>query len=170
VYLFQGRILDFDRRSAGRKNVRSAIFVANTKEGGSMNRALRYQALAIVALATGVILAQERAPSIKEIMARLNKPGGLYPTLSKELKSETVDWDEVRQQMHSFAKFAAELSKNSPPKGDPGSWNRLANQYAENARLAEQAAAKKDRGATKAALSRLGGTACETCHAEHRKK
>jgi hypothetical protein len=129
-------------------------------------------ALAMVsaALIAGVALAQEKVPAIKEIMARLNKPGGLYPTLSKELKTDDLDWAEVQQQAKTFAKMAAALGKNVPPKGDADSWAKLTQDYATNARALEAAADKKDRPAADAARLRLGGDACKTCHKAHMKK
>jgi hypothetical protein len=127
-------------------------------------------AAAAAALVSGVALAQEKVPAIKEIMARLNKPGGLYPTLSKELKADDPDWGEVQQQAKTFAKMAAALGKSVPPKGDADSWAKLTHEYADNARALEAAADKKDRPAADAARLRLGGEACKTCHKAHMKK
>jgi hypothetical protein len=122
------------------------------------------------ALVAGVVLAQEKVPAIKEIMGRLNKPGGLYPTLSKELKADDLDWGEVQLQAKTFAKMATALGKNVPPKGDADSWAKLTQEYADNARALEAAADKKDRPAVDAARLRLGGDACKTCHKAHMKK
>jgi cytochrome c556 len=121
-------------------------------------------------LLMGVALAQDKVPAIKEIMARLNKPGGLYPTLSKELKDDDPDWGEVQQQAKTFTKMAAALGKNVPPKGDSNSWARLTQEYVDNARALEAAADKKDRPAAAAARLRLGGDACSICHKAHMKK
>jgi hypothetical protein len=127
-------------------------------------------AAVLAALLAGVALAQEKVPAIKEIMARLNKPGGLYPTISKELKADDPDWGEVQQQAKTFVMMAAALGKNGPPKGEPESWAKLTQEYADNARALEAAAAKKDRPAADAARARLGGDACKTCHKAHMKK
>jgi len=135
-----------------------------------MRRTTRGLLLAAVALLAGAALAGGKAPTIKDIMSRLNKPGGLYPSISKELKADDTDWDEVHDQSKTFAKLAAELGKNTPPKGSPESWAKLTKEYADNARLLEQAAAKRDRTAANAARSRLGNDACKTCHKEHMKK
>jgi cytochrome c556 len=126
--------------------------------------------LAAVAILAGPALAQDKAPTIKEIMARLNKPGGIYPSISKELKADDTDWDEVHDQAKTFAKLAAELGKNTPPVGAADSWAKLTKEYADNARALEEAAGKKDRTAANAARARLGDASCKSCHTAHRKK
>lgn len=136
-----------------------------------MGRTTRGLVLAVgAALLSGTIAAQDKTPTIKDIMARLNKPGGLYPSISKELKADDTDWDEVHDQSKTFAKLAAELGKNAPPVGPVDSWAKLTKEYAENARALEAAAAKKDRTAANAARVRLGDASCKSCHAVHRKK
>jgi cytochrome c556 len=135
-----------------------------------MGRTTRGVALAAAVVLAGGAPAQDKAPAIKEIMSRLNKPGGIYPTLSKELKADDTDWDDVRQQAKTFAKLAAALGKNAPPKGDAASWARLTKEYADNAQALEGAATRKDRTAARQAKDRLGGASCKTCHAAHMKK
>jgi hypothetical protein len=135
-----------------------------------MRRTMRALSLALVVVLAGTALAQEKLPTIKDIMSRLNKPGGLYPAISKELKADDTDWDDVQESTKTFAKLAAALGKNTPPKGDPESWTKLTKEYADNARALDEAAAKKDRTAANAARARLGGDACKSCHKAHMKK
>jgi hypothetical protein len=127
-------------------------------------------AVALAALrAAGPADAQAgRVPDIKEIMARLNKPGGLYPSLARELKTDNPSWDDVQLQARSFTRLAAALYQNAPPKGDRGSWDALTRAYYANAVALEQAAGKHDLAAARAAHAKLGGAACKTCHAAHR--
>jgi cytochrome c556 len=134
-----------------------------------MGRATRGLTLALAVALAGTALAQEKVPTIKEIMARLNKPGGLYPAISKELKADDTDWDEVQQSTKTFVKMAAALGKNTPPKGDPESWAKLTKEYADNARALDAAAGKHDRSAASAARARLGGDTCKACHKAHMK-
>jgi len=135
-----------------------------------MRRTTRVMALALAAVLAGAGLAQEKVPTIKEIMARLNKPGGLYPAISKELKADDPDWGEIQLQAKSFVKMTAALGKDAPPKGDQESWAKLTQEYADNALALSAAADKKDRTTAAAARSRLGGEACKTCHKAHMKK
>jgi cytochrome c556 len=135
-----------------------------------MKHTKRALSLTLAAVLAGTALAQDKVPTIKEIMGRLNKPGGLYPTISRELKADDTDWAEVQQDTRSFAKLAAELGKNAAPKGDPESWAKLTKEYADNARALEDAAGKKDRAAATAARGRLGSRSCKTCHDAHKNK
>jgi hypothetical protein len=135
-----------------------------------MKRTMRGLALLAGLVLAGAALAQDKVPSIKEIMARLNKPGGVYPAISKELKADSPDWSEVQQQAKSFVKMADALGKNPPPKGDLESWTRLTKEYADNARALDAAAAKKDHAAANAARTKLGNESCKACHKAHQKK
>jgi cytochrome c556 len=126
--------------------------------------------LAMAAILAAAAPGQDKTASIKEIMSRLNKPGGIYPSISKELKADDTDWDEVHDQAKTFAKLAAQLGKDTPPVGTPESWAKLTKEYADNARALEDAAAKKDRTAANAARARLGDASCKSCHTAHRKK
>jgi hypothetical protein len=135
-----------------------------------MGRTMRVLTLLSLAGFAAAALAQDKPPSIKEIMARLNKPGGLYPTISRALKAEAPDWDEVRLEAKAFVKLADALGKDSPPIGDAGSWAKLTKAYAEHAHALEEAAGKKDRAAASDARAGLGGEACKTCHSAHKKQ
>jgi cytochrome c556 len=133
-----------------------------------MKRTKRGLALLLIVILAGTVAAQEKVLSIKEIMSRLNKPGGIYPAISKELKADDADWADIHEQAKSFIKLAEMLGKNPPPKGEPESWAKLTKQYADNARALEAAAGKKDRAAADAARKNLGGNTCKTCHKAHK--
>jgi hypothetical protein len=135
-----------------------------------MQRTMRVIVVVSLAAAGASALAQDKPPGIKEIMARLNKPGGVYPTISRALKAEAPDWDEIRLEAKTFVKLADALGKNAPPTGDPGSWATRTKAYADHARALEDAADKKDRAAAGVARAGLGGEACKTCHAAHKKQ
>jgi cytochrome c556 len=133
-----------------------------------MRRTKRGLAVCLIVVIAGTALAQEKVPTIKEIMSKLNKPGGAYPTISKELKADDTDWAEVQDQAKSFTKLATLLGKNPPPKGDASSWGTLTKAYADNAQALEAAAAKKDKAAANSAREKLGGNSCRTCHKAHK--
>jgi len=136
-----------------------------------MKRTMRGLALLVAAgFFVAAAMAQDKAPTIKEIMARLNKPGGLYPAISKALKADAPDWDEIRLEAKTFVKLADALGKDAPPAGDAGSWAKLTKAYADHARVLEEAVDKKDRTAANAARAGLGGEACKTCHSAHKKQ
>jgi cytochrome c556 len=135
-----------------------------------MRRTTRGMTLALAAVLAGTSLAQEKVHTIKQIMAKLNKPGGIYPALTKALKAEQPDWPAIQQQAKTFVELAGELGKNAPPKGEQDSWTKLTREYSDSARSLAEAAEKKDLMEANAARSRLGGEACKTCHQAHMKK
>ena len=134
-----------------------------------MKRTTRWLALGIAVLSAATALAQDKVPAIKEIMTRLNKPDGLYPAISKQLKADNPDWNELQQESKTFVKLATALGNNTAPHGDSASWAKLTKDYADNAQALADALAKKDKAAANTARVRLGGETCKTCHKAHRK-
>jgi cytochrome c556 len=131
--------------------------------------------LLLILLLAGVVVGlggaePGKAPDIKQIMQRANKPTGIYFNLKKDLEDEEPSWTEMRTEAHDLAQLAAALGKQTPPKGDKASWMKLSRAYADNAQGLYQAVAKKDKKAARAALTRMGGDTCKTCHKAHRLK
>jgi cytochrome c556 len=114
--------------------------------------------------------ADDSPASIDKIMETLHK-GRRSPlsTLKAALKSPSPDWAVVQKQSKTYAKVAADLPKNDPPKGDAASFKKLAKAFAANAKTLEESAAKEDLAATKAAFGKLG-SACMTCHDAHKEE
>jgi len=126
--------------------------------------------LGLVVLTARVDAQGEKAPEIKEIMGKLNKPTGVYFSMARELKEDTPMWDEVQAQAKILAQQAAALAKTQPPKGDKASWDALVKAYADNARKAQTAVQRMDKTAAQAAMALMGKAACNKCHEAHRKK
>jgi cytochrome c556 len=126
--------------------------------------------LAVVAMgfAGRVSAAAEETPTIGEIMEKLHK-GRKSPmaTLKAALKSQSPDWASVQKEAKTYAKYAASMPKNKPPKGDGASYQTLAKAYAAGAKALEGAAVKEDLGGTKTALGKIGGS-CMGCHDAHK--
>ena len=101
------------------------------------------------------VLAADKVLTIKEIMGKLNKPGGLRPNLGQDLKADEPDWELIQSQTKEFAALATGLGKNKPPIGDAASWQRLTTAYAADAAALDAAAKKMDKAATLAAHARL---------------
>ncbi len=128
-------------------------------------------ALTAAALRPNPVDAQgEKPPTVKEIMGKLNKgPNSLTPMIGKDLRDNPPDWDHIQKDAKTFVTLAAALQKNRPPKGDAGSWEKLAKTYTDNARALEDAAEKKDPKAAQTAIARLADMkSCGACHAAHR--
>jgi hypothetical protein len=126
--------------------------------------------LSLLAWTARVDAQKEKAPDIKEIMGKLNKPTGIYFSMARELKEDMPMWDEVQTQAKILAQQAAALVKTQPPKGDKASWDALVKAYADNARTAQVAVQRMDKAGAQAAMALMGGANCNKCHEAHRKK
>lgn len=87
--------------------------------------------------------------------------------LKTALKTQSPDWSKVQKATKTYSKYAADLPKNDPPKGDPASFKKLANAFATNAKALDASAEKEDLNATKAAMRKIGGS-CKSCHDAHK--
>lgn len=113
--------------------------------------------------------ASDEAPAtIDKIMDTLHK-GRKSPlaALKTALKSQSPDWATVQKETKTYAKFAADLPKNDPPKGDSASFKKLAKSFASNAKALDDAAQKENLAAAKAAFGKIRGS-CKSCHDAHK--
>jgi cytochrome c556 len=114
--------------------------------------------------------ANEEVPDNEMIMKKLNKKRGevgLHPRLQPMLQAENVDWDAITPMTKEYAELTAAMCKNSCPKGNPASWEKLCKAQALDAKALEAAASKKDKAAAVSAFEKLNKS-CQTCHDEHR--
>ncbi len=129
---------------------------------------MRSLAAMVVGLIGTFVLAEDKAPTIKEIMDKLHK--GANPPIiliKRSLQSSDPDWEEIQKQTKEFAEMVEALEKNDPPKGDKSSWARLAKQYIANAKGMNAAAQNNDKRETLKFQAKLAGS-CTTCHKAHR--
>jgi cytochrome c556 len=125
--------------------------------------------LVVIGLAGRNVGAADDAPAtIDKIMEALHK-GRKSPlaTLKAAFKSQSPDWASVQKETKTYAKLAADMPKNDPPKGDAAAYKKLAKTYASNAKALDDAAQKEDLAAAKAAFGKIGGS-CMGCHKAHR--
>ncbi len=105
---------------------------------------------------------------IKQLMTKLAKgPTSLTPMIAKELNEDQPPWETIQGQSKEFAQLAAEMVKESPPKGERDSWAKLTSAYTEDANALDKAAQAKDKNAAVAAHGLLA-TSCKACHDAHR--
>ncbi len=123
---------------------------------------------ALLALRPAGAGAAPDAPTVKDIMKKANSPTGIYANLGQDLKDDNPSWSDIQQEAKQTAMLAAALRQTTPPRGDKESWDKLTKQYADNAAALQQATAKMDQDAARAAWAKLGGETCKTCHAAHR--
>jgi cytochrome c553 len=125
--------------------------------------------LAVLAVALGWASADDKTPSIKDIMTKAHKGGdSLIEKLGKELKADEPKWDDVQKETKELVDLGSALGKNDPPKGEKESWAKLTKQYVDEAKVLDGAAQKKDKAAAAEAQKTLK-TYCAACHKEHKK-
>jgi len=129
-------------------------------------------ALAVSTLAYRASLAgaDSDTPTIKEVMNKLHK-GANSPLgqLKGELAAPAPNWDQIQKTTKDFVILGASLEKNDPPKGDKGSWKKLADSYFADAKALDDAVNAKNQAAAQAAHKKLAAS-CKSCHALHKGK
>src|SRR5262245_51605084 len=126
--------------------------------------------LAVVVALTPVGAQDNKSPTIKQVMKKLNSgPNSMTTIIGKELRDDAPMWDDIKKETQEYAKFVDALGKNDPPRGEKDSWAKLSKEYVESAKALDDAAQKKDKKAALAAHTSITN-ACKTCHMEHRKQ
>jgi hypothetical protein len=125
---------------------------------------------ALMALGLPAGAADDKAPSISEIMKKCNGgPKGLCAMLGKALQAKEPSWDEIQKESKELVECATFLPKNKPPKGDQASFEKLAKGYVDIAKDIQAAADKKEQKDAAAAQKKLTAT-CMDCHKAHKGK
>ncbi len=132
---------------------------------------LAMAAVALVPVVAATVGAfEEKAPSIKSVMAKLHKGSkAQFAVLKTQAESPTPDWDAIGKTTKDFVILGAALGKNDPPKGDKESWKTQANKYFQNSKALDDAAQAKDLAALQSARKSMGES-CKSCHNVHRGK
>ena len=125
--------------------------------------------LVAVGVVNRTVGAADDAPAtIEKIMETLHKgKKSRLATLKTALKSPSPDWSTVQKETKTYAKYAADLPKNDPPKGDAADFKKLAKAFAGYAKNLDEAAKKEDLASAKTAFGKIGGS-CKSCHDAHR--
>ncbi|HVS39218.1 MAG TPA: cytochrome c [Gemmataceae bacterium] len=95
-----------------------------------------------------------------------NKPDALWPQINSELNRDSPPWDDLKPQTDNFAKLAADVGANDPPKGKD-TWQQDAKAFADLAAALNAAVAEKDLVKAKDAQNKVHD-ACDNCHRAHR--
>lgn len=122
--------------------------------------------LAILALAAGA--RTDDPPTIKEVMDKLHK-GANAPLakLKTALKSQSPDWQAVKEYTKEFVTYGAALARNDPPRGEKADFEKRADGYYTSAKALDDAAKAEDKAKASAALSKIGAS-CKGCHTAHK--
>src|SRR5438067_185117 len=88
----------------------------------------------------------DKPPSIKAIMTKAHKGGdSILAKVRIELKTEDTDWAEVQKMSKELVDLGTALGKNTPPRGEKESWQRLTGLYRTNATALNSAAGRKNK-------------------------
>ena len=104
---------------------------------------------------------------IKEIMAKANKAGGLFPQIQKGLKAPAPNWANLKNDSDELVSLATMLGKSKPPKGDADSWATMSKGYLDEATALKTAIAAMNKAGADAAIGKLA-TSCTGCHKAHK--
>jgi hypothetical protein len=130
-------------------------------------------AIAVLALLAGCLTslgADDKDPTIKEIMTKAHKGGdAILSKLGKDLKADKPDWDADAKLSAELVKLGTALGKNKPPKGEKESWEKLTKAYVETAKALDAAIEKKEKKDAVEDQKKLAGM-CKDCHTAHRGK
>lgn len=119
-------------------------------------------ALAVVALCQA---AEEKTPTVKQVMKAVAGKNGLCAQCNTAAKAEK--WEDAQKLAKQLTECCAALPKNKCPKGDADSWAKLTKQYAEQGAAINKAAADKDSKAFTSAIKSFTGS-CKACHDAHK--
>ena len=128
--------------------------------------------LAAGALVLSPSLAEEKdkAPPIKLIMKTANAgPKALLSQTAAGLKSADPKWDDLAKTTASLVKCVSYLEKNTPPKGNKESWEKMAGAYIAKAKALDEAVSKKEKGEAEGIVKQMQGS-CSACHKLHKGK
>jgi hypothetical protein len=139
----------------------------------AMKRMIALFAAGLVVSATVALTAvaqDDKLPTVKAIMKKLH--GGKTALKSKvaaQLKTADPNWEALQKATKEYEELGTALAKNDPPKGDKGSWDKLAGDFAKASKTLNTAATDKDKPGAEAAFKSLAsGVSCKTCHTAHK--
>jgi cytochrome c556 len=112
--------------------------------------------------------ADDKVPTVEEIMQKVNKgKGALHAQVKEAIQSGKPDWEAVQKMTKQYSALAEFLGKNDPPQGDKASWEKQTKAYAEKAKKLDEDVQKKDLSAAQTDVRTLQGS-CMGCHRVHR--
>lgn len=121
-------------------------------------------AFALTVSVGGLIAAEDKVPTVSEIM-KVGHAGG--KSLIAKIKGSVKGgkWDDAKAPADALKVFGEALGKNKPGKGDEASWKKLADKYKESTAAVAAGVEKKDAKAVAAALGKIN---CAECHKAHK--
>lgn len=116
-------------------------------------------------LVLGSAVADEKGPTIKQVMKATTGKNGLCAKCSTAAKGEK--WEDAQKLAKELSACGEALTKTKCPKGDGSSWAKLTKQFSEQTKAIAKAADDKDSKAFGGAVKAFTGS-CKGCHDAHK--
>ena len=107
----------------------------------------------------------EDGPAIDEIMKKVCSKKGACVKCKTAVEGEK--WEDAQKEAKTMADLGSKLGKNTAPKGEKDSWEKLTKKFAADAKAVADAAEKKDKEAATKAIGTFQ-KACKNCHDNHK--
>ncbi len=120
-------------------------------------------------LTAGALVAEPKAADFASIHDIMKTGHGGKKSLLNQIKAgvKDGDWDKIDKAAKTLKKYGEDLGKNTPEKGEAGSWKKLSGEYSKTMLAIAEGVEKKDAKATNAGLAKMQKS-CKACHDVHK--
>lgn len=125
-------------------------------------------ALAVAFSVGGSTAGDEKIPTTKEIMQKMNGKKDAPGLLKKsEDAAKAAKWEDAQKHAKDMGELAKAIVKNKPTKGEEESWKKKTKEFAEMWAAISVAAEAKNAKDHAEAIKKFKAS-CMECHMEHR--
>jgi hypothetical protein len=117
--------------------------------------------LIVIALCLAGSAADEKGPTVKDVMKTVGGKEGLCAKCNAAAKVEK--WEDAQKLAKQLNDCGVALTKTQCPKGNADEWKKLTKRYCEQTVAVKKAADDKDAKAFGAAIKTFTGS-CKGCH------
>jgi hypothetical protein len=105
--------------------------------------------------------------STKKVMDKVHVgKQSLLSVVNKDLRKAEPDWKSDEKNLTEIIRLMSMLTKQKPPRGSQGAWDKLVQDYVNGAKAARQNVKEHRRQPGRAALEKVIST-CDECHDNH---
>jgi hypothetical protein len=105
--------------------------------------------------------------STRKIMRKIH--GGKQPLLfvvDKDIQKAEPDWKTDEENLAEIIRLMSMLTKRKPLRGSQEAWDKLVQEYVDQAKVVQQNVKEHKLQPARAALEKMGST-CDQCHDNH---
>jgi hypothetical protein len=105
--------------------------------------------------------------STKKVMDKVHVgKHSLLSVVTKDLQKAEPDWKSDEENLTEIIRLMSMLTKQKPPRGSQGAWDKLVQDYVHEAKAARKNVKENKLEPARAALEKVRST-CEECHDSH---